>query len=334
MDGKLSSDVEVLSLPRGIYLFSVRSAVPSSAGLDGQVVLPGLHVGLCPGGSPESVEFVSAPSSSGFWLYKPDDAIVVRILSDTLPFLLTSIRLDKTAPLEIEIQRLDESNQSELASEVHPGNNLEEPKRRGLRTQIITHVQNRGDLTFLDETWAGLVNQRLWIEAFEIVPRERLQPEDIEYKALDAAGAETPWIKGGETCGTRGLGVPLLGFAVRSSPGAGPRKFDLEYFGRFLSGQTIGPARNGAPVFSSRRGDPLECIHLAIVPATSESAPASVPDPIKTASEPKRRSLGAKFGIFREDAREVQPRPKLRSMDRRHRSAAGAERGRAGGASE
>jgi hypothetical protein len=187
-----------------------------------------------------------------------------------------------------------------VASEDFAASKLDEAKRRGLRTQVIVHVQNRGDLTFLDETWAGLVNQRLWIEAFEIVPRERLQPEHIEYKALDAAGAETPWMKGGETCGTRGLGVPLLGFAVRLSPEAGPRKFDVEYFARFVSGQTVGPARDGTPIYSSNRGDPLESIHVAIVSATSGYASAIVPDLVRTAAKPKLRSSRAKFGVFRE----------------------------------
>jgi len=302
MSGILSF-VEVMNLPRGVYMFTVRSAVPSLVGLDGQIVLPGLHVGLCPGATSESVEFVSNPGTSGFWLYKPDDLMVVRVLSDSFPFLLTSVRLEQTAPLDIEVRRVDESSDDQAAPpSVLPPNAFEEPKARGLRTQVIAHVQNRGDLTFLDEAWAGLVNQRLWIEAFEIVPRERLRPEDIEYKALDAAGGETPWIKGGETCGTRGLGVPLLGFAVRLSPEANPRKFDIEYVGRFVSGKTVGPAKNGEPIFSSTRGDPIECLHVAIIPVMSEGASAIVPDPVRTAPKHKRRKLGPKFGVFRESA--------------------------------
>ena len=302
MDGVLSSSVEVMSLPRGVYLFTVKSAVPSLAGLDGKMVLPGLHVGLCPGGSRETVEFVSAPGASDFWLYKPDDVMVVRVLSDSLPLLLTSVRVDQTAPLAVEVQRLGESGQPLVAQEPLSANTFEESKRRSLRTQVIAHVQNRGDLTFIDEAWAGLLNQRLWIEAFEIVPRERLQPDQIEYKALDAAGGETPWIKGGETCGTRGLGVPLLGFAVRLSPTATVAPFDVEYVGKFVSGQTVGPVKNGAPIFSSSRGDPLECIHLSIVPTVSEIGSEASPETARTAAKAKRRKSGPRFGVFREDA--------------------------------
>ena len=47
--GEILSFVEVINLPRGVYMFTVRSAVPSLTGLDGRIVLPGLHVGLCPG---------------------------------------------------------------------------------------------------------------------------------------------------------------------------------------------------------------------------------------------------------------------------------------------
>ncbi len=247
-----------------------------------------------------SVEFESAPNSSGFWLYKRDDVVLVRIHSDFCPLLITSIRLDEAAPLEVEIRRLGESSQSQATPTIVSGDH-ENLKREGLRTQIIAHIQNRGDLTFLEEIWAGLPAQRLWIEAFEIVPREQLPPEHIEYKALDAAGGETPWIFGGEMCGTRGLGVPLLGFAVRLSLQAESGNFDLEYFGRFVSGQIVGPVKNGAPLLSPTRGDPLECIYLAIIPRSPGHGNVVAPKAHEMVAKPKRRKLGANFGVFREN---------------------------------
>jgi hypothetical protein len=226
--------------------------------------------------------------------------MLVRIHIESCPLLITSIQLDEAAPLEVEIQRLGKSTQSQATQAIVSGDH-EKLKREGLRTQIIAHIQNRGDLTFLEEIWAGLPAQRLWIEAFEIVPREQIPPEHIEYKALDAAGGETPWIIGGEMCGARGLGVPLLGFAVRLSVEAESRNFDVEYFGRFVSGQVVGPVRNGAPLLSPARGDPLECIYLAIIPRAPKRANVVTPPAEEAGAKPKRRKLGAIFGVFREN---------------------------------
>ncbi len=78
---------------------------------------------------------------------------------------------------------------------------------------MTAHIQNRGDLEFTQSQWANADGERFWIESFSILPLAVLSPDQIEYQALTATGVQTPWISNGASCGTRGIGVPLTGFA-------------------------------------------------------------------------------------------------------------------------
>jgi len=75
---------------------------------------------------------------------------------------------------------------------------------------------------------------------------DRFEAGDIEYKGLTGSGFETPWMSDEKMCGTKGMSVPLVGFAVRLKPGPKTGAYDCEYSGFFKSGITIGPLRNGA----------------------------------------------------------------------------------------
>ena len=124
---------------------------------------------------------------------------------------------------------------------------------------------------------------------------------EIEYKAVTKTGFETSWTGGGEFCGTRGLAVPLVGFAIRGKPGTAADRYNLMYRGQFRSGMIAGPFSNGAACLSSVVGDALEAIELRIVERPASAAPASdLPMlPVKTGTpiEP-----GPRFSPLREAA--------------------------------
>jgi hypothetical protein len=109
-----------------------------------------------------------------------------------------------------------------------------------------------------------LVGQRLAIEAFSILPLDKIAAEQLEYKALSATKVETPWVSGGGICGTRGKGLPLVGFCIRVRPQADGKAYDCEYSGTFASGRIIGPIRNGMPCWSSDLRDFIEAIQIRI----------------------------------------------------------------------
>jgi hypothetical protein len=150
-------------------------------------------------------------------------------------------------------------------------------------------------MSFTEEPWAGLLGQRLWIESFSIEPQSPLGKGDIEYKGLTVTGFETPWLAGGSSCGTRGMGIPLIAFSVRLKPSATTTQYDCEYSGRFLSGATVGPLRNGAPCRSTAPNDPLEAIQLRIVERKSSEKP-SQQAAAKTEKPQARPTARAKTG--------------------------------------
>jgi hypothetical protein len=281
--------VQLLTFAEGLYAFLVRSSLPAKVGLDNNLVLPAVHVARGPDAGGGEIEFLSGTRSRGNWLGDAGDVVMARITGAPVTVLLTSLRVPGAPALGIEIQRVD--GRSVLGPQVQPAGRAASPaaaepaRLPGIGSRILAHVQNRGDMVFADELWAGLPGQRLWIESFSIEPGAPLAAADLEYKGLTATGFETPWLSGGAACGTRGMGIPLVAFSVRIKPSAKAALYDCEYSASFLSGAKAGPMRNGAPCRSPAPDDPLEAIQLRILerralPAVVASA-AAKPAPAK-----------------------------------------------------
>lgn len=319
---QLSSSAETLSLARGLYLFSVRSAAPKLIGEDQEIVLPALHVGPAPGTPADQIEIMTGPRTAGNWLCDPKDTLIVKVRSGPAILVLTSLRMEGMSPLSVDVQRLDGRAVAPAAiapSAPQPPTPALEPVRtpqpaanvpaaRSLRLQVTAHVQRRGDIQYPGAAWAGVIGQRLAIEAFSVMPLEGLSPDDIEYKALTGTGVETPWISAGAPCGTRGISVPLVGFAVRVKHRPGTPVYICEYRGAFASGKTTGPYRNGTPCRSVLPDDPLEGIHLSILPRAAPGAqplPPALNEPSAEEAQPRQRAPRRKqarprFSVFRE----------------------------------
>jgi hypothetical protein len=201
--------------------------------------------------------------------------------------VLTSVRGASGEVLSIKVERLDtRAEVSAATAGVAPSalaaavNGAIAPRmKKGaadgpLPLHVSTHVRSRGDMSFTDAPWAGRVAPGLWIESFSIRPLEKFAADDIEYKGLTGSGFETAWLSDDAMCGTKGMSVPLVGFAVRLKPSALTAGYDCEYSGYFKSGTTVGPLHNGAPCRSSVANDPLEGIQIRISKRASASAKA------------------------------------------------------------
>jgi hypothetical protein len=116
-----------------------------------------------------------------------------------------------------------------------------------------------------------------------------LAAQDVEYKGLTGSGFETPWLSDDKMCGTKGMAVPLVGFAVRLKPGTATADYDCEYSGYFQSGVTIGPLRNGAPCRSTVANDPLEGIQVRL---TKRMSATQQPDAAASAVAAKSTKPG------------------------------------------
>jgi GT2 family glycosyltransferase len=303
-DQGMSASVQVLPLPQGLYLFSVKSASPVTPRSNGELSLPAVHVGLGPGVHPEQVEFIAGPNTHGAWLFAPGDLLVMKVNRAGAMLVMTSVRAPGGDVLSIKVERLEA--RAEEAGAVAPAvadaveaNPLipthERADQAGARpyvpVQIGLHVRSRGDMTFVDAPWAGRVAPGLWIESFSVRPLEALGASELEYKALTGSGFETPWLSEDKMCGTKGMAVPLVGFALRIKPGAAGAGYDCEYSGYFQSGVTVGPLRNGAPCRSTVANDPLEGVQVRLLKRAADGVPEHAQ--VKTPRRSKGRTRSA-----------------------------------------
>lgn len=272
---QIKATAQTLTLAPGFYSLIVTGG--GGAAAPGELPLPSVQLAAAPN-SPAGVAVEMISSVPGNWLAKPGDTIVIKVTGGTANVLLSSYKhIDRTnALLSLQFARIDDvpgaAAQPSPAAPMAAAPVAVAPAPvaapvaavRAPRAEILAHIQRQGDLRFTDSKWAGAVGQRLWIEAFSITPVEGLSPEDIEYKGLTANGWETPWITGGNMCGSRGLGTPLIGFSIRLR-GAAAERFECIYEGAFVSGYRSSVGQNGSPCRSDAIGDPLEAILLRLV---------------------------------------------------------------------
>jgi hypothetical protein len=261
-DGAPPFAARLVPLERGLYAVSLAAETPWSDPLAGLAV-PAIHLAAPP--LAEKVEITGEDGRAAAWLGGRHKMLFVKS-PDGGALLVTAYlgRDPAGTPLQVEIRRVDPDGAGGLLQ--LPMGGPAAVAAPVVPVEIIAHIRGRGDVRFVDAEWAGRLGPGLWIEAFAIVPHDRAIAAAIEYKGLIAGGSETAWLDGGAICGTRGRGIPLLGFAVRQKTAAGGALFDCEYEGHFRSGATAGPARNGAPCRSPSDNDPLEGMRLAITP--------------------------------------------------------------------
>jgi hypothetical protein len=309
LDEGLSASLQVLPLVPGLYLFSVTAAPPAAEHANDALRLPAMHVGLGPGVRPEHVEFVAGPGTEGAWLFARGDVLVAKVNTAGATLVLTSVRAATGDVLSIEVERLEarvQAARAPAAPDKAAANlpvaaahkpDAHAPEAPGSRAvpqrvddgtvplQIKTHMRSRGDMSFTDAPWAGRVAPGLWMEAFSLQPLDTLGAHHIEYKGLTGTGFETPWLSDDQNCGTKGMSVPLVGFAVRlrTSPETAP--YECEYSGYFQSGTVVGPLRNGAPCRSTVANDPLEGVQIRLVKRSQGGGFAA--KPISTRERPE-----------------------------------------------
>jgi GT2 family glycosyltransferase/glycosyltransferase involved in cell wall biosynthesis len=267
---ELSASVQVLSLPEGIYSFSVQGT-PTQELQAEQLALPALQVGLAPAKSEGSVEFLTKATSLDRWLVYDSDMIILKISGGNASLLLTSLRVPESPVLNVDIRRLPVETGS--AANADMNGTIESgaaEKTSGHAVEILTHIKNIGDLKFIDG-WAGWVGQKLWIEAFAVIAAGSIRPELVEYRGVTAEGLETPWLSNQLLCGSRGAGMPLVGYALRLKPEAAG-DYDIAYSGKFLSGAFAGPLTDGQWCRSEVEGDPLEAMELRVTARPEASA--------------------------------------------------------------
>lgn len=263
----LRATAQWMTLEPGLYTLRVTGGAAPA----GNIGVPFVQIAEAPGNLPTTtVNFLGETSANLGALSRSGDTLVIRVSGGAARMVLTSYTAaNQTSGLAVEVVCLNASrNGSSAASAQGRPSQL---MQRVVPIELIVHVQNRGDLRFADGGWAGCPEQRQWIESFTVTPLEGMTPADIEYKGLTAAGWETPWIGGGTPCGTRGLGVPLIGFAVRLRDPASAA-FECVCEAQFVSGARVGPVPGGVLCRSDTVADPLDGLLIRLVAKPTASA--------------------------------------------------------------
>ena len=254
----IAATVQVLTLPVGIYAFTVQSG---SVSAPGKLALPALQVSPAPMRSAGTIEFLSGPATMDRWLTTAGDVLTAKVSGAPVAVLMTSLRAPESAVLSIDIRRLDAPAPVEAPQEPAAA---PAAATGGPRLATRVHLPYIGELEFQDG-WAGRPQDNLWIEGFAAMPAAPNDPDLIEYCGLNEAGETTDWLSSGQLCGRRGAGVPLVAFAARVKSAAAS-SYTCHYSGQFLSGNVVGPFNDGRLCRSDAAEDPLVALELRVEP--------------------------------------------------------------------
>lgn len=263
----LATVVKVLSVEPGIYALHIFAADAKSREISG-VTVPITHLGSPPRiGS--AIEIVASFPQRGPW-FGPEGGTAVINSAAAGQVLVTTYGEpgESVASPDIDLRRLDrpETVAPAPSGSIRPAAGA--GAIREVPTEILLHIERAGDRLFPGRGWVGALGRKLRIEGFNIRPLEGLLPGDVEFKAFEPNGQETPWVSAGTLCGTRGRGLPLTGFAVRLAPHLRDR-FEAVYEGSFFTAGIVGPNRDGEPCRSAVANDPLEAVNIRLIERTA-----------------------------------------------------------------
>ena len=126
-------------------------------------------------------------------------------------------------------------------------------KEIALPVRLSAHISNIGDFHTQSSVASFPEGIPVVVGYFENTARFRIEgfelhinPENlrIRYKAVLLNGRTSDWVANGVYCGTRGEGMPLVGFAIEI---VGPESLELDcvYAAQFSSGEIITEVKNG-----------------------------------------------------------------------------------------
>jgi hypothetical protein len=243
----------------GLFVVEI-GPVPGPSTMIGTVALPLIQLARLPGPGASDIDILAESGAGEAWLGANGGVVAVRAPQGGGAVVVTAFGAPgpQIAMPAIRVRRLGGEN---AAGPPQPSATA----RDGIQVEILLHVEQSGDCRFAAGGWVGPRGQRLRIEGFALMPLQGLGPGDIEYKAFQPSGSETPWTAAPAFCGTRARRLPLTGFAVRPAPHIAAR-WDIVYSGAFFDAGRIGPCRNGEPCRSTLRDDPLEAMTISITP--------------------------------------------------------------------
>ncbi len=269
----------LMTLEPGLYCI-VHNPTPAAEAASG---LPGVRLSPPPGplGRPEAVTIRTFRDDG--WLQGGGDAALVRVAGGTAQVMVTiyqSPNADSAAAPSLQVVRLLEPAARQAAPALAP-----QPVPAAAQVvDVLAHVQGQGDVGGKLGTWIGERGSKRWVEGFAIAPVGSIPGDDIEYQAVLGRGWMSPWVEGGQFCGSRGMALPILGLRVRLR-GASAETHECTYAATFVDGASIGPVQGGEACEAESLA-PVEAFTVTVLPrqATPVQAPPAAAESAAPAS--------------------------------------------------
>src|SRR5579875_1724502 len=297
---------------------------PSARHSDDGSGLPGVRISLPPGeaSNPDAVS-ISSFRPDG-WLSGPADAALIRVSEGPAQVLVTIYQAPNSADSapRLQVIRLNEDTAAmpvqapqmfqaqpvaagpargamPMPPNMIPAQPLAAapslapaPGVSGAVPETLAHVQIRGDVGASLGEWVGERGSKRWIEGFAITPQRFISPQDIEYQGVLGRGWLSPWVEGGQLCGSRGMALPILGMRLRLR-GEAAEKFDCEYSATFTDGTSVGPVPAGESCEAESLA-PMEAFQIVVTPR-AEAGEAARRGP-RAGAKPELEEVGASAG--------------------------------------
>jgi hypothetical protein len=256
--------------------------------------MPGVRISLPPGpGSrPEAVSIMTFRPDG--WLQAGGDAALVRVQGGPAHVLVTVYQAPnaKDGAPSLQVMRLLEpAAAAAAAAPPRPAGPAAAPARPQAVMEMVAHIQERGDVGAMLGDWLGEKGSKRWIEGFGIAPTKLLTPKDLEYQAVLGKGWLSPWVEGGQFCGSRGMALPILGLRLRLR-GDAAEKYDAFYAASFTDGSAVGPVAAGEPCEAESLA-PIEAFQVLVrakgagLPTEPAAAPAPARSRARDTAKPK-----------------------------------------------
>ncbi len=265
---------------------------------DVKMGLPGVRISMPPPpiGRPESVT-ISTFRPDG-WLLGGGDAALVRVLNGPSQILVTIYQSPtaKDGAPNLQVLRLLEPATAAAGARgpAPAAVAASAPQTAPKVMEMVAHIQERGDVGTMLGEWLGERGSKKWIEGFGISPVHEITPADLEYQAVLGRGWLSPWVEGGQFCGSRGMALPILGLRVRLR-GKAAETHEVQVSASFCDGSEVGPVAGGEACEAESLA-PIEAFQVivrrrgAAAAAEAEGKPAArKPAAKKPAAAPKRR---------------------------------------------
>lgn len=291
--------------------FCVFRAPGSAIGNNKDLGLPGVRISLPPGPAHNPDEVAISTFRQDGWLGGSDAAALIRILSGPAQVLVTIYQAPgepaETAP-RLQVLRL--AGDMPAPSAPQPDNRADLSK-----AEVVAHIQVAGDVGGKLGEWMGIRGSKNWIEGFSILPPAPLKAEDIEYQAVLGRGWLSPWVDGGQFCGSRGMALPLLGLRIRLK-GDAAGQYDCVCQASFVDGAEIGPLPDGAACQTETLA-PLEAFQINLTRNKATAAePAKRPASKFSAQKPVAIKTTPTKAVAASAKPAAKPRPMQRSPGR------------------